>query len=240
MSKRFIEEISNVSLELSKNQPDLSRYECLEKATQQVTKNKNYFSELAPIYQTHLLGGTPDIDAHVKRKVRGLVKEQKIPNAMARRQVKAELGIVDDRDVKLRAKNNKDFESNHLNLLRKLTGRTLAKTLVEYLNLPHLDAEEIKRREPEHLLVEQFDYIEVPLKACEKQCIEPHYVIDAKALFPIAVIKEQSGKLKDYQLASEAMESVMSVIRTPAFEDTKFVVKSNGDDLDFYEAKLFD
>jgi hypothetical protein len=240
MSKRFIEKIVNVSLELSKSQPDLSRYECLEKATQQITNNTNHFSELAPIYQNHLLGRMPGIDAHLKRKARGIVKEQEIPYAMARRQVKAELGIVDDRDVKLRAKHNNDSESNRLAMLRKLTGRALVTTLIEYLSLPQLDAEEVKRREPEQLIVKHFDYLKAPLKACGQQSIESYYEVDGEALFPIAVVKEKDGKLKDYQLAPEEMEWVKSVIDASAFENVEFVVKRNGDNFDFIKAKLFD
>ena len=110
----------------------------------------------------------------------------------------------------------------------------LVDNLIDYLKLPALDVEELNKRTSCSVLIEHFDFIKVPLSACKKSCIQPVYVADNYALFPIAVVKD-SGGVRDYQLDQEAMEWVMSVIYSHQFEKILYTAKACGDSIDFYE-----
>jgi hypothetical protein len=237
MSKRFIEQIEKVSIDLQTTQPELSRFECLEKATTQLTGNEKHFSDLHSFYQNSLLEGHQGVDGFVKRKAKKLAKQNSISHKTARRKITASIGVESDENVLKLVEDNRNCEDKRLEMLRKITGRALVDNFFDYLNLPHLDSEELKRKDSESVLIEHFDFLPVPVQACEKLSIAPTYIIENKAFFPIAVVKQNDGKMKDHQLPQEAMAWVMSVLHDVEFDGVKYLAKKNGDGVDFYEVR---
>lgn len=223
LSKRLIENIEISASEHQAKHPDCHWYQCLDAATIQLTKR--HFTELHPFFQQDLLRTPADLERATKKVAREIQKENPGYSYSKARTIAAkQFGIDNHEDIKEISSIPNDIRIENTTFLDRISGRKMAGTVMEYLSLPELSTIEFSDSEETIIEIEQFDYIFVPIEACEKHGIIPTTVINNEACLPLVVI-DIEGIKTDFQMPIEATDYIIDETRKPDFFDSQYCLR---------------
>lgn len=218
ISKRLIDEIQSKATELHVKNPNLHWYECLNQSTQEITVGKYYFADLSPYFQQQLLKSQNDLEVCCKKIAKEIKKKLNISYTEARKLAANSLGIDDHEKITEISRQNSLVDQELNQLLQVQSGRTLVTKLSEYIKLPKLDGFYAENGLNKIFFIHQFDYIKVPIKACDKYNISPIVFEGDMAILPIIVLR-YNGKLKDFQYPIDRTPEALSMINKSLMEE---------------------
>jgi hypothetical protein len=195
-------------------------YECLDTATLEVTGGQRHFVELTPFFKQTFLKTPKDLEVAVRKVAKELKKSDGISFLEGRKRAADLFGIDNHEEVTKISEDDNSCKQDIHALLQSASSRKLVRTVEEYLSLPAINTLKKTNVDEVDINVYQFDYIVVPLKACDKHRIEPS-VINGDAYLPIVVVNV-NGQLTDYQLPLEYTPYILDEIQSINHLDSKY------------------